>query len=277
MKLVKFTTIQLIALALTFAATGVSRATQDNAYANASLVLTSSNENESATANSNSGVGYAKASAQPGYMTNAVSTAAGAGLGSTGFQDETQSDFKDTLTIVDPALTGLSGTLDFNFLVSGTFSFTAAVPATSSITADATYTGPGGPDDLTYTKRSDGSSSGTPFLGVEQTVVVPFVFGTPFTFDLDVDFLGDVQGLTSGSSSVTGTFSTTASTDNVISLVTLSPASGYTANSASGANYFTNAAAAPQFVPEPGDVSLVLAGLAGLAAFPFLKRRRSSR
>jgi hypothetical protein len=233
----------------------------DSAYASAMLYLTSSNSSELATGTASASAGFAYATARPGSMENALLTS-GSPAGS--LSDETVSGFSDKLTIIDPALTGSSGTLDFNFEVSGAPVFSATLPGVSSLTASASFTAPTVTDDLAFTENSSGIvTSGSDFLNEPQTVVVPFTFGTLFTISLDLDFLGTVTG---GTAMVSGTFLTVASTDDVMSAVTLLPASGYSTKSASGANYFTTSA-----VPEPESLYLALAGL---AALPLLGIRR---
>jgi len=245
----------------------------DSAYASAVLELTSSNSQELATGSATASAGYADAQAQPGSMENSIMTKGSAGESSTAFQNESVSGFSDTFTINDPALIGTSGTMEFNFLVNGTESFTATAPAISSITTAATFTGPGGPDDLSFTEQSPGVvTSGSDFLGMEQTVNVPFIFGTPFTIDLTVDITALVEGLTgSGSAMTSGSFSTLAGEGTVTPAVLDSPlpASSYTVKSASGANYLT---VTP--VPEPDGLFLAMAGL---AALPLVKMWRRGR
>jgi hypothetical protein len=253
-------------------------ATPDSAYANAVLLLTSSNSSELATANASVPVGYANANAVPGLLQNALLTSASSGGAASSYQNESVSGFSDKMTISDSALTGTPGSLVFHFTVTGTEGFSAASPATSSITASADFTGPSTIDDLSFTKYSDGSTAGTNFLGIPEMVTVPFVFGTPFTLTLNIDFTALVSGLSgSGSAMASGTFSTVASTDSVMSTVIGSPlaASSYTAKTASGANYFkTGGSPLLLPVPEPNEIYLALAGL---AALPLLGRRFRSR
>jgi len=234
-------------------------------YANADLVLTSSNESELATADASSGAaGDATAQAQPGSTEDTLLAMGLAEM--TGFENETVSGFSDELTITGPGMTGSSGSLEFHFLVNGSDTITALAAGSASLTGSADFTGPGGLlDDLSFTENSAGVvTSGANFLGVPETVVVPFVFGTPFTFSLQVSF----TGLVSGNAMVSGSFSTTASTSNVMALFAGEPisASDYSANSASGVNYF---AVSP--VPEPDELILAMAGL---AALPLLRRWR---
>ena len=239
-------------------------------YANASLYLTSTNSQQLSSANSTSSVGFADADAQPGLMDNSIFTHGASGMSATSYENETVSGFSDQLTITDPSLTGSSGTLEFHFLVTGTEAFAAVTPSVSLLTVSASFTAPGASDNLFYSKDSSGNIVGTDFLGVPQTVVVPFVFGTPFTIDLTTDFTGLVEDLTGGGdATVSGTFSTTASTDNVKSLVSTLPNSSFTQKSASGATYFSIVS-----VPEPNGLLLAMAGL---VALPFLKLRRFKR
>jgi hypothetical protein len=237
------------------------------------VFLTSTGSQDLATADSITNVGYADAQAQPGLMGNSIMTTGSAGESSTSFQNESLSGFKDTLTINSPGLTGSSGTLQFNFTIDGTETFAAAAPALSSITTSATFTASGSPgatDDLSFTKDSSNNVTGTDFLGVLQTVTVPFVFGTPFTIDLTVDITALVEGLTGpGSAMASGTFSTTASTDDVTALVASAPQglSDFTSQSASGEDYFTPLTS----IPEPNGLLLAIAGL---GALPLLKMRR---
>jgi hypothetical protein len=259
---------------LVIAAGAISRAHAGNpfsAYANAYLVLTSSNDSELATASANSSVGFADADSQPGLAGNSILVTLPAGSLAS-FEIESVSGFSDVLTINDPSLTGKSGTVQFNFLVSGTEIATASTPGYSSITATADFTSPGLTDDLSFTKDSNGTITGTDFLGVQETATVPFVFGTPFTVALQIDISGLVEGLSGGGSATTsGTFSTTSSTSDVVALVAGNPAqvTGFNEQSASGATYLS-----PDFVPEPDGVILAMAGLAVL---PLLRIRRRFR
>jgi len=260
----------LTILPLVIVAFGVANVrAADSAYGNAYLVLTSSNENELATANANSSAGYADAKAQPGLLNNSILT-----MGSTGgplsLEDESVSGFSDQLTINSPGLTGSSGSLQFHFLVSGTEAFSATAPGASSITAIADFAGPSGlTDDLQFTKESNGTTVGTDFLGVPETVTVPFTFGDPFTISLEIDiqaYADDLSG--GGAASSSGTFSTTASTSNVVALVQGAevPATDYSSRSASGANYFT-------ILPIPEPAGLPLTAFPALALLAMWRRK----
>jgi len=233
----------------------------DSAYANSTLYLTSTQSQEFASANSNTNVGYANATAQPGELTNAFLTIASSVASAITFQNESVTGFTDELTINGPGMTGSAGTLDFNFLVSGSGAFSSTAPASSSLTAIADFASTSATDILTYTQNSDGSSSGADFLNVPETVAVPFTFGKPFSISLTLDFRGLVNAATSGSASVSGSFTTTAGTSDVTALALEKPLSSYTTDSASGVNYFSNSIAA---VPEPGTAGLLAVAAAGL-------------
>jgi hypothetical protein len=245
----------------------------DSAYANSTLYLTSTQSQEFASANSNTNVGYANATAQPGELTNAFLTIASSVASAITFQNESVTGFTDELTINGPGMTGSAGTLDFNFLVSGSGAFSSTAPASSSLTAIADFASTSATDILTYTQNSDGSSSGADFLNVPETVAVPFTFGKPFSISLTLDFRGLVNAATSGGASVSGSFTTTAGTSDVTALALEKPLSNYTADSASGVNYF-NSDVQPQFIPEPGEIALL--GAAGVFIIPFLRRKRKA-
>ena len=253
--------------AITLGAVNIRAA--DSAYGNAYLVLTSSNENELATANANSSAGYADAKAQPGLLNNSILTMGSTG-GALSLEDESVSGFSDRLTINSPGLTGSSGSLQFHFLVSGTEAFSATAPGASSITAIADFAGPSGlTDDLQFTKESNGATIGTNFLDVPEMVIVPFTFGDPFTISLDIDFQAYADDLSGGgAASSSGTFSTTASTSNVMALVEGAevPATNYSAHSASGANYFT-------ILPIPEPAGIRLAAFSTLALLAMWRRK----
>ncbi len=186
--------------------------------------------------------------------------------------------FKDDFFIDKLGLTGTAGTVKVRFTISGTVSALASgTPSgNASVLMNSTYAhaqygfgiGIGyGDTSATYRLYGDGHTTGTPFLGIQQEVVLGFTFGT---------LLSDVTLNISGSNAAAARFTeyTSETTTNLTTswggfvevrdsggnLVT-----GYTSTSTSGANY-----AAP--VPEPGAVSLLL--VSGLAFGAVRSRRR---
>jgi hypothetical protein len=245
-----------------------------SAYSDADLSLTSVFQSETATASATAGASFAKSQANPGLLQNSLlATAAGGALSS--FETESVSSFSDSMTISNPLYTGQPGTLAFSFLLTGADAFSAVLPGKSSLTLAATVTGLAAPDTLTFTTDSLGVTSGTPFLGTSESFNIPFTFGTPFKFGLEIDLTGLVSNLSPGASALTtGTFSTTASTGAVTALVLNVPhlVTNFTARTASGVNYAPSIQTLP--IPEPAPIPLIAASL--FALVPFLRRRRHS-
>jgi len=183
--------------------------------------------------------------------------------------------FQDDFLIDAPGLTGTAGTVTVRFTIDGSLSLekygSAAYSASQSSTyAQATYAiGVGiGATDVTASQRLryDGSTSGTPFLGVEQQYVLNFIFGTTvndFTLRITTSAAAAGEGSTY-LSTATADLSHTAvwggfvevrdSNNNVVN--------GYSFSSSSGADF-------TQPIPEPTSATLV--ALAGTA---LLGRRR---
>ena len=263
-------------LATLFAGSALLRADvpiADSAYANAFLELSSSNQAELGTAYSSTPTGYAGAVGQPGLAQNTI-LVIGSGGTIDAVKNESVSGFSDKFTIDNPALTGSSGTLSFDFTVNGTESFAVTPPGSEMITATADFTGPGPTsDDLTVTRTNGVVTSGSDFLGKPQMVTVPFVFGTPFTMTLDINITALVAGLSSGGSAmVSGSFSTVATISDVTAAIQQEPLSAldYSVDTASGASYISGDPAL-QSIPEPSSLFFAMAGL---AVFPILRKRR---
>lgn len=183
--------------------------------------------------------------------------------------------FQDDFLIDAPGLTGTAGTVTLRFTIDGSLALekhgSPVYSASQSSTyAQATYAvGVGiGATDVTASQRLryDGSTSGTPFLGVEQEYVLHFTFGTvvnDFTLRITTAAAAAGEGSTY-LSTATADLSHTAvwggfgqvldANNNVVS--------GYSFTSGSGADF-------TQPIPEPTAAALV-----ALTGAVLLARRR---
>lgn len=177
--------------------------------------------------------------------------------------------FTDDWLINSPGLTGTAGTLTVSFRIDGTLlvdkNGTPVYSAsTSSTYAQATYAfGVGlAPSDTTGSQRLryDGTTSGTPFLGVWQQSTLNFVYGTSLN---DVTLRITTAAAAAGEAS-TYLSSTTANASATWGGFTEVRDSGgnlvtdYSFSSGSGTSYV-------QPVPEPATASLLLLAAAGFA------------
>jgi len=262
--------LKLVTLAaLLSLAAPAARATSPSAYSDADLYLTSTSQSEISTATATSGASFADSMAQPGLLQNSILAASSFGA-LTSFETQSVSSFNDTLTISNPLYTGQPGTLAFSFLLTGTENFSAVLPGESSLTLSATVTGLTPPQSLTFSTNSLGVTSGTPFLDTLESFSIPFTFGDPFHFGLQIDVTALDSTPSSGAVALTsGTFATTVSTGAVTALVEGVPqlADNSSVHTASGATYFD---ALP--IPEPDPIPLVALSL--LASLGLLRPRR---
>jgi hypothetical protein len=190
--------------------------------------------------------------------------------------------FQDDFLIDAPGLTGTAGTVRVRFTIDGSLSAVGnGTPVSNesallnSTWAQAEY-GFGVGIGLSTTTKSqrlygDGRQTGTPFLGIEQEVVLGFTYGTLLT-----DVTLRIGALNSAAAQFTNyTSQTTADLEHTATwggFAEVRDANGdlvtnYTFSSTSGTNYVTA-------VPEPGTISLFLAGSCALG---FARRRPSGR
>ncbi len=200
--------------------------------------------------------------------------------------------FRDDFLIDSNGRTGTAGTVEVKFTIDGTL---AAMRTSNnpnymsgyddSVRAQASYTFQAGTNGPVYTLTQGvrtaeyaagmGNSSrfeGTPFLGIEQTVIVPFTYGTKLEgVKLQIDTIAQSVGDRSGFSSMAmadlehtanwgGFGAVRDSSGNVIN--------DYSFTSGSGFNYTI----AVNAVPEPGSIILGTLGCVGV-----LFRRRLSK
>jgi hypothetical protein len=186
--------------------------------------------------------------------------------------------FRDDWTFDAEGLAGTAGTAVVRFTIDGTL--TAIPQGTPTYTwqanstyANANYTfGANNPTSVTKSQRlyGDGRTSGTMFLGIEQTHVLNFTFGqTLEDVKLQITTYTLAAGSYGYSSTTTADLSHTANWGGIVEvrdsngdLVT-----NYSFTSASGTDF-------TQPIPEPGTcVLLILGGLVFNAA----RARRRSR
>ncbi len=189
--------------------------------------------------------------------------------------------WKDDFFIDAPGLTGTFGKVKVRFMIDGSLSASSngATPQNGfSLTeskGEAAYTfgvDPSFSDTKTETRRANGTSTGTPFLGIMQEVVLDFTYGqwlNDVTLRINARSQAYAENSGAFTASASANLANTATWEGFAEVLDAgnNVVTNYSFQSASGANYV-------QPIPEPGSATLLAA--TGLL-FGLMRRKRCPR